>query len=89
MRVTPSAIAAAAVLGAVTVAYAAGTANTTTGTIKSIDMSKPAITLDNGLTYDVAKGVSLAGMKAGEKVTLTYTQAGKTRDVTAIKPVTP
>ena len=44
------------------------------------------MTFDNGVTYDVAKGVSLSAFKVGEKVKLTYTQSGKMMDATAITP---
>lgn len=56
------------------------------GTIKSIDMSKHTVTLDNGSTYDVAKDVQVNGTRIGERVTLTYQQSGKAMDATAIKP---
>ena len=77
-----SALAAATILGATNLAYAAEA----TGTIKSIDMSKHTVTLDNGSTYDVAKDVQVIGMRIGERVTLTYQQSGKAMDATAIKP---
>jgi Cu/Ag efflux protein CusF len=84
MRTILSALTAAVFLGAATMAFAADA--TTTGTIKAIDMSKHAVTLDNGATYDVASGVNLTGMKVGEKVTLTYTQSGAKMDASSIKP---
>jgi Cu/Ag efflux protein CusF len=77
-----SVLAAAAILGAANLAYAAEA----TGTIKSIDMSKHEVTLNNGSTYDVAKSVKLDGLKVGEEVRLTYSQSGKAMEVTAIKP---
>ena len=82
MQIMLSAVAAAAILGAANLAYAAEA----TGTIKSIDMSKHTVTLDNGSTYDVAKDVQVNGMRIGERVTLTYQQSGKAMDATAIKP---
>ena len=82
MRIMLSALAAATILGAANLAYAAEA----TGTIKSIDMSKHTVTLDNGSTYDVAKDVQVIGMRIGERVTLTYQQSGKAMDATAIKP---
>jgi hypothetical protein len=82
MRIMLSALAAATILGAANLAYAADA----TGTIKSIDMSKHTVTLDNGSTYDVAKNVKFNGMRVGERVTLTYQQSGKAMDATAIKP---
>ena len=57
-----------------------------TGTIKSLDVAKNVVTLDNGATYDIVKGVSLSGFKVGEKVKLTYTQSGKMMDASAIAP---
>ncbi len=82
MRILLSVLAAAAILGAANLAYAAEA----TGKIKSIDMSKHTVTLDNGSTYDVALSVKLNGMKVGERVTLTYQQSGKAMDATLIKP---
>lgn len=82
MRIMLSALAAATILGAANLAYAADA----TGTIKSIDMSKHTVTLDNGSTYDVAKNIKFNGMRVGERVTLTYQQSGKAMDATAIKP---
>ena len=82
MQIMLSALAAATILGAANLAYAAEA----TGTIKSIDMSKHTVTLDNGSTYDVAKDVQVNGMRIGERVTLTYQQSGKAMDATAIKP---
>ena len=82
MQIMLSALAAATILGATNLAYAAEA----TGTIKSIDMSKHTVTLDNGSTYDVAKDVQVIGMRIGERVTLTYQQSGKAMDATAIKP---
>ena len=82
MQIMLSALAAATILGAANLAYAAEA----TGTIKSIDMSKHTVTLDNGSTYDVAKDVQVIGMRIGERVTLTYQQSGKAMDATAIKP---
>jgi Cu/Ag efflux protein CusF len=85
MRMMLSVFTAAAILGGATVAFAA-TPSTATGTIKSIDMTKHSMTLSNGSTYAVDKSVSLSDMKAGEKVTVTYTKTGSTMDASAIKP---
>ncbi len=82
MRIMVSALAAGAFLGAASMACAAEA----TGTIKAIDMSRHTVTLNNGSTYDVAKGAKINGMKVGEKITLTYSQSGKAIDATAIKP---
>jgi Cu/Ag efflux protein CusF len=41
-----------------------------TGTINSIDQKSHQVTLDNGQTYTVETGVSLASFKPGDKVTI-------------------
>jgi len=82
MRVTIAALIAASLIGVAGAAYAADS----TGTIKSLDAAKNLVTLDNGVTYDVAKSVSLSGLKVGEKVKVTYTQSGKMMDASAITP---
>ena len=71
-------------LGAASVAYAADA----TGTIKSLDMSKDMITLDNGASFMAPKSVKLSDFKVGEKVTVSYTKAGDRMDATSIKPAT-
>ena len=82
MRVIFGALVAACLIGVAASAYAADA----TGTIKSLDAAKDVVTLDNGATYDVAKGVSLSGFKVGEKVKVTYTRSGKTMNASAIAP---
>jgi Cu/Ag efflux protein CusF len=82
MRIFLGALAATSLIGLAGAAYAAEA----TGAIKSVDANKNVVTLDNGSTYDMAKNVSLAGFKPGEKVTVTYTQSGKMMDGKAIKP---
>jgi Cu/Ag efflux protein CusF len=84
MRILTGAAAVAAVL-LIGVAGSASAAEAT-GVIKSLDTAKDMVTLDNGSSYDVAKSVTLASFKVGEKVTITYTQSGKMMDATAIKP---
>ena len=82
MRKTLGALAAAAVLGVATAAFAAQA----TGMITHIDTMKHRVTLGNGQTFHVAKYVKLGGHKVGEKVTLTYSKYGKTMDARMIKP---
>jgi Cu/Ag efflux protein CusF len=84
MRMIAGAALAAALLGAASVAYAADA----TGTIKSLDMSKDMITLDNGSSYIAPKSVKLSDFKVGEKVTVSYTKAGDKMDATSIRPAT-
>jgi hypothetical protein len=80
MRILIGAAVAASVIGLAGTAFAAEA----TGVIKSVNSTKDVITLDNGSTYDVSKGVKLSDFKAGEKVTVTYTDSGKMMDATAI-----
>ena len=78
------AVLATALLGAASVAYAADA----TGKIKSLDMAKDTVTLDNGSSYMAPKSVKLSNFKVGEKVTVNYTKAGDKMDVMSIKPAT-
>jgi len=82
MRMMFGALVAASLIGLAGAAYAADAS----GAIKSLDVAKDTVTLDNGATYDVAKGVSLTGFKVGEKVKVTYTQSGKMMNASAITP---
>jgi Cu/Ag efflux protein CusF len=84
MRMLMCAAAAAALLGATSVAYATDA----TGKIKSLDMSKDMVTLDNGSSYMAPKGMKLSDFKVGEKVTVSFTKAGDKTDVTSIRPAT-
>lgn len=84
MRTLVGAVLATALLGAASVAYAADA----TGKIKSLDMTKDRVTLDNGSSYMAPKSVKLSDFKVGEKVTVNYTKAGDKMDVTSIKPTT-
>ncbi len=81
MRMIPAAVLAAAVMGAAS-AYAAGA----TGKIKSLNMTKDTVTLDNGSTYMAPKGVKLSEFKVGQNVTVNYTKTNGRLDITSIKP---
>lgn len=84
MRTLVGAVLATALLGAASAAYAADA----TGKIKSLDMTKAMVTLDNGSSYWAPKSVKLSDFKIGQKVTVSYTKAGDKMDVTSIKPAT-
>ena len=75
---------AAALLGSASIAYAADT----TSKIKSLDMTKDMVTLDNGSSYMAPKTVKLSDFKIGEKVTVSYAKAGDKMDITSIRPAT-
>jgi hypothetical protein len=76
----------AGILSAATVALAAEPTHMTTGRIKSVDLMRHVITLEDGSTYKVARGVNIKRMKAGEKVTVTTSGFGGTIEASAITP---
>ncbi len=78
---------AAAILSAATAAFAAEAPHITTGRIKSVDLMQHVITLDNGSTYKVARGVDIRRMRRGEKVTVTTSGFGGAVEASAITPV--
>jgi hypothetical protein len=84
MRMLVGAVLATALLGSASIAYAADA----TAKIKSLDMTKDMVTLDNGWSYMAPKSVKLSDFKVGEKVTVSYTKTGDKMDATAIKPAT-
>ena len=79
---------AVGILSVATVALAADTTRRTTGRIKSVDLMQHVITLQNGSTYKVARGVNIRRVKPGEKVTVTTSGFGGTVEASAITPVT-
>jgi Cu/Ag efflux protein CusF len=79
-------LAAVAILGAATTAFAAEPTHKTTGKIKSIDLMRHVVTLEDGSTYKAARGVNIKRMKAGEKVTVTTSKFGGTLEASAITP---
>ena len=74
------------VLGAATAAFGGDAIYRTTGTIKSVDLMKHVITLADGSSYKIAAGVNIKRMKAGEKVTLTYSGFGGSIEASRIAP---
>ena len=87
MRKMLGVLAAAGFLGAATLAFAAGPAATATGKIKAIDMLRHTITFENGSTYKIARGVSIKGMKPGQKITLTFSAlVGPVEEASSVAP---
>ena len=74
------------ILSAATVALAAEAPHKTTGRIKSVDLMQHIITLENGSTYRVARGVNIKSIKPGERVTVTTSGFGGTVEASAITP---
>lgn len=68
MRMLASAIAAAALMGTASLAYAA----TDTGQITDINQTKHLITLDTGSKFTVPDRTDLSIFKVGENVTVAY-----------------
>jgi Cu/Ag efflux protein CusF len=86
MRKALSVLAVLAALGATSaLAATSGMSEKATGTIKSIDKAKSELILKDGKTFDVQKGVDLAALKPGEKVTITYTKSKDKMDATEVK----
>ena len=79
-------VAGAAILGAATTAFAAEPTHKATGKIKSVDVMRHVITLEDGSTYKVARGVNIKRMKAGEKVTVITSKFGGIIEASAITP---
>lgn len=69
MRVFLAPPALAAVLALAPVAFAA---QTTSGSIKSLDMKTHTLTLDNGTTYYLPATFKEQGLKVGEKVSVQW-----------------
>lgn len=82
MRMLQGAVLTTALLTLASAAVAAEA----TGKIKTLDMAKAMVTLDNGSTYIAPKSTKLSNFKVGEKVTVSYNKSGDKMDVASIKP---
>jgi Protein of unknown function (DUF1344) len=74
------------ILSAASVALAAEPAHKTSGKIKSVDLMRHVITLGDGSTYRIARGVNIKRMKVGEKVTVTISGFGGAIEASAVTP---
>jgi hypothetical protein len=74
------------ILSAASVALAAEPAHKTSGKIKSVDLMRHVITLGDGSTYRIARGVNIKRMKVGEKVTVTTSGFGGVIEASAVTP---
>jgi hypothetical protein len=79
-------VAAATILGAATTAFAADAPHRTTGKVKSIDLMRHVVTLEDGSTFKAERGVNIKRLKAGEKVTVTTSKFGGIIEASAITP---
>ncbi|MEJ6783949.1 DUF1344 domain-containing protein [Aminobacter sp. Piv2-1] len=75
---------AAAVLASSALAFAAS-AQHTNGTIKTVDMKAMSLVLDDGSTYVLSKKFKDPGLKAGEKVAVTWDTSGKDKVAEVVK----
>ena len=76
---------AAALLASGSVAFAA--VRHTTGTIKSYDGTALSLVLDDGSTFTLPKTFKDPGLKAGEKVRVSWDVSGKNKIAEAVKVV--
>jgi Protein of unknown function (DUF1344) len=81
-----SLLAAVGIWSSATLGFAAEPTSRTTGKIKSVDLMRHVVTLEDGSTYKVARGVNIKRMKAGEKITLTTSKFGGAIEASAIIP---
>ena len=76
------AVGAAAFFATMSLALAADA----TGTITDVDAAGGSLSLDDGNTYILGPSVKAATLKVGEKVTITFDNAGGQLTATAVKP---
>ncbi len=76
---------AAALLASGSVAFAA--VKHTTGTIKSYDGTALSLVLDDGSTFTLPKTFKDPGLKAGDKVRVSWDLSGKNKIAEAVKVV--
>lgn len=78
-----SATIAAAILASGSMAFAA--VKHTTGKIKTFDATSMSLVLDDGSTYTLPKTFKDPGLKAGEKVSVSWDMSGKNKVAEAVK----
>ena len=74
----------AATAAALLAGFSFANATDVTGTIKSIDLTKGMITLDNGKDFALAPTIKPTDWKVGEKVKVTYDETDGKLTVTAL-----
>ena len=78
--------AAAALLASGSVAFAAAVKHTT-GTIKAFDATAMSLVLEDGSSFTLAQTFKDPGLKAGEKVRVSWDMSGKNKVAEAVKIV--
>lgn len=74
----------AGILVATPVAFASQQA---TGTVKAIDLSAKTLTLTDGTTYTLPQGFKDPGIKAGERVQISWNMQGMAHEATMVTVV--
>ncbi len=74
----------ASLIAALALSGAAMAATTTTGKITSFDMKTHQLKLDNGVVYMLPSTFKEPGLKAGEKVSVTWVMKGGQYDATTV-----
>ena len=82
MRVLLSNLAIVTVLATPALALAAQTA---TGTVKDYNKASMSLTLNDGTTFQLPKGFHDPGLKAGEKVSVSFDMSGKNHEAKTVK----
>jgi hypothetical protein len=82
MRVLLSNLAIVSIVATPGLALAAQSA---TGTIKEYDKASMSLTLADGTTYHLPKGFHDPGLKAGEKVAISFGMSGKNHEAKTVK----
>jgi hypothetical protein len=85
MRKLVMTAAAAAVLASGSAAFAA--VKHTTGTVQTYDQTAMSLVLDDGSTFTLSKTFKDPGLKAGEKVRVSWDMSGKDKIAEAVKIV--
>jgi hypothetical protein len=85
MRKLVMTAAAAAVLASGTTAFAA--VKHTTGTVKTYNGTAMSLVLDDGSTFTLPKAFKNPGLKAGEKVRISWDMSGKHKIAEAVRIV--
>lgn len=78
-----SAAAAAAFLASGSMAFA--TVKHTIGIVKTVDVAAKSLVLDDGSTFMLSKTFKDPGLKAGEKVSVSWDTSGKNKIAEAVK----
>ena len=82
MRVLLSNLAIVSILATPALALAAQSA---TGTVKDYNKASMSLTLADGTVYHLPKGFHDPGLKAGEKVTISFDMSGKNHEAKTVK----